>query len=156
MRTNLLDDNLPSRGGDALIRALAAAALSASALAGTALALALAAPSTAHAETLTPLRTSAFTLAAAPRSAFGPSLDAAGPDNLAVRLVPPAPAGRHSATEQFRLEADDSGVATVYHVHDYDLRLEAGTVFTRTVAGPGQTPGSTMRGRLTGRVVTRF
>jgi len=145
--------NLP---GQTLIRVLAATALTASAIAGTALALALASP--AHAETLMAPR--GFTLPAGPTHHIGPS------DGDSAALAAPGAAlatrttAARAAIPHFRLEADDGAVSTIYHVRDYDLRLEYGTVFARgaLVSGavPGEPAASLLRGRLMSRVVTRF
>lgn len=161
MRADILETDVP---GQTLIRVLAAAALSASALAGTALALALAAPAAAHAETLMPMAPRTFTLPAGPSPRIGPNLAADG--DVAGNLIAPAAgaslrAGSPSAaTPHFRLETDEGGVSTIYHVRDYDLRLEYGTVFAHgsliSGAVPGEPTGSLLRGRLMSRVVTRF
>ncbi|MFC3173125.1 hypothetical protein ACFOD9_02550 [Novosphingobium bradum] len=134
--------------GSGLIRALAGAALATSAFAAAALAAALAAPTEARAETA--------------GQHFGPaaSMDeradfAAHPDRLPAMTLPVA--ASRAPVAQFRVEADDGTVSTIYHLRDYDLRLEAGTVFYRTAAVPGQpsNPGL-LRGRVMSRVVTRF
>jgi len=165
MRTNLLPNLLPDLlnddlPGNALIRVLAAAALSTSALAGAALALALAAPTAARAETLTPLPMAprTFTLPTGPSRQMGPSLAAEG--EAAASLVTPLAATPRTATPHFRLEADDGAVSTIYHLRNYDLRLEYGTVFAHAplVSGavPGEPAASLLRRRLMSRVVTRF
>lgn len=162
MRTTHLPAQVP---GSALIHALAAAALSASALAGAALVLSLCAPAAAHAETATLAAGAAtaapkgFSLAATPPRRFGPGLVTPAEESAILfawpTTTPPAPA--RSAIPQFRLEADDGSLSTVYHVRDYDLRLEAGTVFYNVAAVPGQpTNPQTLRGRLMSRVITRF
>jgi len=146
--------------GDTLIRTLAGISLTASAVAGAALAMALAMPAPARAGTLTiEPGARAFALAATPTPRFGPSVATAEDGaNLLNRLAAgaPTPTAR-AATPQFRLDADDGAVTSIFHTSAYDLRLEFGTVFYHAAAVPGQhTPLETAHGRMMSRLVTRF
>jgi len=134
--------------GAALIRTLAGAALTTSALAAAALAVALGAPGSARAGTV------------APAQPFGPTLATSagsGEGLVAATATPALPRSPRAAAPQLRLESGDGAVATVYRIHDYDLRLEYGTVFYPAAALPGQPPSLvTQSGRLMSRLVTRF
>jgi len=155
------------RRAEAWRAGLTRGAVSLSAMAAAVLAAALAFPGPAQAEASRAepgAATAAFSLAAAAPTPIGPRFDpGAAPHeqdgNALTRLASAAaaPAPLRLAVRNLRVESADEGVMAAWHLSDYDLRLEYGTVFYRTAAVPYQrADGQLLRPRLMSRVVTRF